>query len=164
MGVVDDDTLFFFNYRSDRMREIASVFGLPDKPMEVEVPKNLVRLPHITVCSGIMSLTLSGAAYHHHVALQRRVPLPCRLPSPGHDQRPRRVARQEGREAGSHRRYVLSLSHFHPPNPPSSSPSSAHPLSLTSHLSHIQRPRNTPTSLSSSTAVSKNSSRTKSAT
>lgn len=39
----DDDTLFFFNYRSDRMREIASVFGLPDKPMEVDVPKNLVR-------------------------------------------------------------------------------------------------------------------------
>ena len=40
---LDDDTLFFFNYRSDRMREIASVFGLPDKPMEVDVPKNLVR-------------------------------------------------------------------------------------------------------------------------
>ena len=39
----DDDTLFFFNYRSDRMREIVSVFGLPDKPMEVDVPKNLVR-------------------------------------------------------------------------------------------------------------------------
>ncbi|KAG6919899.1 hypothetical protein DXG01_015607 [Tephrocybe rancida] len=37
----DDDTLFLFNYRSDRMREIASVLGLPDKPMEVDVPKNL---------------------------------------------------------------------------------------------------------------------------
>lgn len=40
----DNDTLFFFNYRSDRMREIASIFGLPDKPMEVDVPKNLVRV------------------------------------------------------------------------------------------------------------------------
>lgn len=39
--IKDDDTLFFFNYRSDRMREIVSVFGLPEKPMEVTVPKNL---------------------------------------------------------------------------------------------------------------------------
>ena len=41
-GGADNDTLFFFNYRSDRMREIVSVFGLPDKPMEVKVPKDLV--------------------------------------------------------------------------------------------------------------------------
>jgi len=39
--IKDDDVLFFFNYRSDRMREIVSVLGLPDKPMEVTVPKNL---------------------------------------------------------------------------------------------------------------------------
>ncbi|PFH45765.1 hypothetical protein AMATHDRAFT_71103 [Amanita thiersii Skay4041] len=39
--IKDGDTLFFFNYRSDRMREIVSVMGLPDKPMEVDVPKNL---------------------------------------------------------------------------------------------------------------------------
>ncbi|KAF9463319.1 cofactor-independent phosphoglycerate mutase [Collybia nuda] len=39
--IKDDDTLFLFNYRSDRMREIASVLGLPDKPMEVDVPKDL---------------------------------------------------------------------------------------------------------------------------
>ncbi|KII93114.1 hypothetical protein PLICRDRAFT_35293 [Plicaturopsis crispa FD-325 SS-3] len=45
--IKDDDTLFFFNYRSDRMREIATVFGLPDKPMEVDIPKNL----HITTMS-----------------------------------------------------------------------------------------------------------------
>ncbi|KZV70249.1 cofactor-independent phosphoglycerate mutase [Peniophora sp. CONT] len=45
--IKDDDTIYFFNYRSDRMREIASVFGLPDKPMEVDVPKNL----HITTMS-----------------------------------------------------------------------------------------------------------------
>ncbi|WWD08993.1 2,3-bisphosphoglycerate-independent phosphoglycerate mutase [Kwoniella europaea PYCC6329] len=35
------DTLFMFNYRSDRMREITSVLGLPDKPMEVNVPEDL---------------------------------------------------------------------------------------------------------------------------
>ncbi|KAF8639364.1 hypothetical protein AX17_001553 [Amanita inopinata Kibby_2008] len=39
--IKDGDTLFFFNYRSDRMREIVSVLGLPDKPMEVDVPKDL---------------------------------------------------------------------------------------------------------------------------
>jgi len=39
--IKDDDTLFFFNYRSDRMREIVSVFGLDPKPMEVTIPKNL---------------------------------------------------------------------------------------------------------------------------
>ncbi|WVR03628.1 2,3-bisphosphoglycerate-independent phosphoglycerate mutase [Kwoniella sp. DSM 27419] len=35
------DTLFMFNYRSDRMREITSVLGMPDKPMEVEIPEDL---------------------------------------------------------------------------------------------------------------------------
>ncbi|KAJ7194006.1 BPG-independent [Mycena pura] len=45
--IKDDDTLFFFNYRSDRMREIVTVFGLPDKPMEVAVPSGL----HITTMS-----------------------------------------------------------------------------------------------------------------
>ncbi|KAF8688920.1 phosphoglycerate mutase, partial [Rhizoctonia solani] len=45
--ILDKDTIFFFNYRSDRMREIVSVFGLPDKPMEVTVPKDL----HITTMS-----------------------------------------------------------------------------------------------------------------
>ncbi|KAJ7613188.1 hypothetical protein FB45DRAFT_1036711 [Roridomyces roridus] len=45
--IKDDDTLFFFNYRSDRMREISAVFGLPDKPMEVTIPKNV----HITTMS-----------------------------------------------------------------------------------------------------------------
>lgn len=41
LDITDKDTLFFFNYRSDRMREIASVMGLPDKPMEVKVPSDL---------------------------------------------------------------------------------------------------------------------------
>ena len=35
------DTIFVFNYRSDRVREIVSVLGLPDRPMEVEVPEGL---------------------------------------------------------------------------------------------------------------------------
>ncbi|KAJ6596433.1 hypothetical protein DFH09DRAFT_1305302 [Mycena vulgaris] len=35
------DRLLFFNYRSDRMRELVSVLGLPDRPMEVTVPKDL---------------------------------------------------------------------------------------------------------------------------
>jgi 2,3-bisphosphoglycerate-independent phosphoglycerate mutase len=49
---LDDDTLFFFNYRSDRMREIVAVFGLPDKPMDVNVPNNLVSeiLPALALC------------------------------------------------------------------------------------------------------------------
>ncbi|KIK55304.1 hypothetical protein GYMLUDRAFT_47871 [Collybiopsis luxurians FD-317 M1] len=45
--IKDNDTIFLFNYRSDRMREIAAVLGLPDKPMEVTVPKDL----HITTMS-----------------------------------------------------------------------------------------------------------------
>ena len=40
--IKEGDTLFFFNYRSDRMREIVSVIGLPDKPVEVKIPKDLV--------------------------------------------------------------------------------------------------------------------------
>ncbi|KAG0203017.1 hypothetical protein BGX28_004571 [Mortierella sp. GBA30] len=40
----DDDTIFCFNYRSDRMREISSVLGIAPPPMEVKLPKNL----HIT--------------------------------------------------------------------------------------------------------------------
>lgn len=40
----DNDTLFFFNYRSDRMREIVSIFGIEAKPMEVTVPSGLVRI------------------------------------------------------------------------------------------------------------------------
>jgi 2,3-bisphosphoglycerate-independent phosphoglycerate mutase len=45
--IKDGDTLFFFNYRSDRMRQIISVFGLDEKPTEIDVPKNL----HITTMS-----------------------------------------------------------------------------------------------------------------
>ncbi|KAF8955911.1 hypothetical protein BGZ46_002514 [Entomortierella lignicola] len=40
----DNDTVYCFNYRSDRMREISSVLGISPPPMEVKLPKNL----HIT--------------------------------------------------------------------------------------------------------------------
>ena len=40
-----------FNYRSDRMREITSVFGFPDKPMEVDVPEDLVSRVYVVHCS-----------------------------------------------------------------------------------------------------------------
>ena len=39
----DGDTLFMFNYRSDRMREISTVLGQLDKPVDVDIPKDLVR-------------------------------------------------------------------------------------------------------------------------
>ncbi|KAI0726843.1 cofactor-independent phosphoglycerate mutase [Fomitopsis betulina] len=39
--IKDDDTLFLFNYRSDRVREIATILGQLDKPIDVNVPKNL---------------------------------------------------------------------------------------------------------------------------
>ena len=39
----DGDTLFLFNYRSDRMREISTVLGSLSKPVDVEIPKDLVR-------------------------------------------------------------------------------------------------------------------------
>ncbi|TFK67436.1 cofactor-independent phosphoglycerate mutase [Pluteus cervinus] len=39
--IKDGDTLFFFNYRSDRMREIASLLGSVETPVELEIPKNL---------------------------------------------------------------------------------------------------------------------------
>ncbi|TFK56313.1 cofactor-independent phosphoglycerate mutase [Heliocybe sulcata] len=45
--IKEGDTLFFFNYRSDRVREITTVFGLPDKPIDTKIPENL----HITTMS-----------------------------------------------------------------------------------------------------------------
>ncbi|KAI0299962.1 hypothetical protein BC826DRAFT_720379 [Russula brevipes] len=45
--IKDGDTLFLFNYRSDRMREISTVLGRLDKPVDVEIPKDL----HITTMS-----------------------------------------------------------------------------------------------------------------
>ncbi|KAI7852031.1 2,3-bisphosphoglycerate-independent phosphoglycerate mutase [Circinella umbellata] len=39
--VKDNDTLFFFNFRSDRMREIAQAFGISPCPFESKVPENI---------------------------------------------------------------------------------------------------------------------------
>ncbi|KAE9403782.1 hypothetical protein BT96DRAFT_936208 [Gymnopus androsaceus JB14] len=49
--IKDNDTLFMFNYRSDRMREIVTVLGLPDKPMEVTVPKDLHHHHYVPVAT-----------------------------------------------------------------------------------------------------------------
>lgn len=99
MIAVDEDTLFFFNYRSDRMREIASVFGLPDKPMEVDIPKDLVRL--IADTTRVQSNLIS--VYYNHVSLQRRIPFPRGLPPTTYDQRVGRMASQRRREASPYR-------------------------------------------------------------
>lgn len=40
---VDSDTLFFFNYRSDRMREITTVFGQLEDVVDTKIPKDLVK-------------------------------------------------------------------------------------------------------------------------
>ncbi|KAI0042965.1 cofactor-independent phosphoglycerate mutase [Auriscalpium vulgare] len=45
--IKDGDTLFLFNYRSDRMRELATVLGKLDKPVDLEIPNDL----HITTMS-----------------------------------------------------------------------------------------------------------------
>ena len=42
VAAIDGDTLFLFNYRSDRMREISTVLGQLAKPVEVDIPKDLV--------------------------------------------------------------------------------------------------------------------------
>ncbi|KAK9325138.1 BPG-independent protein [Lipomyces orientalis] len=42
--VKENDTLFFFNYRSDRVREITQLLGVDSSPIDTEIPKNL----HIT--------------------------------------------------------------------------------------------------------------------
>ena len=41
--VKEGDTMFFFNYRSDRMREITSVFGGLEEVEGLAIPKDLVR-------------------------------------------------------------------------------------------------------------------------
>ncbi|KAJ1975510.1 hypothetical protein H4R33_006637 [Dimargaris cristalligena] len=39
--IKDEDTLFFFDFRSDRMREITQAFGIEPTPFDSPVPKNL---------------------------------------------------------------------------------------------------------------------------
>jgi len=43
--IKDNDSLIFFNYRSDRMRQLVQVFGVPPRPFETTFDaKNLVRI------------------------------------------------------------------------------------------------------------------------
>ena len=80
------------------MREIVSVLGLPDKPMEVTVPKDLVSgsLPLLPpprllrgegrgmrVCSDVQGLIFSE--YYNHVEVQVGVPIPGSVPSSGNE-------------------------------------------------------------------------------
>lgn len=39
--IQENDTLLFFNYRSDRMREITQIFGVDSSPCEVKIPSGL---------------------------------------------------------------------------------------------------------------------------
>lgn len=89
----EGDTLFLFNYRADRMREIATVLGKLDDVVDTEIPKDLVRFILFE-----LGYWLSGffTAYNHHVEVQRRFPLLSRLPSSAYDGCPRRMALQEG--------------------------------------------------------------------
>lgn len=40
--ILEGDTLFLFNYRSDRMREIATVLGKLDDVVDTKIPDDLV--------------------------------------------------------------------------------------------------------------------------
>ncbi len=79
---IDDDTLFLFNYRSDRMREISTVLGKLTKPIEVDIPKDLVSSTLILhFCYSLRKLT----AHNYHVPLQCRVPISSCLPASSDD-------------------------------------------------------------------------------
>ena len=39
--IKENDTIFTFNYRSDRMRELVTLLAFDDKPIDVEIPKGL---------------------------------------------------------------------------------------------------------------------------
>jgi 2,3-bisphosphoglycerate-independent phosphoglycerate mutase len=101
----DNDTVFTYNYRSDRMREITSLFAFEDKPIDVEIPKGLVSISnHLREAD--------NAEHHHHVSLQPGVDPPRRFPSCVHGQCPGRVARQAGRQADAHCWQVCPFQHY----------------------------------------------------
>ena len=82
---LEGDTLFMFNYRSDRMRELTGVLGLPDRPMEVNIPGNLVRLS----TGGSVTRADFPPGYYYHVQVQSRLDIPRCFPASQHGQRPR---------------------------------------------------------------------------
>jgi hypothetical protein len=84
---LDGDSLFFFNYRSDRMREIVTVIGLLDKPVEVTIPKDLVC--HLLSKDYFLCSVTLPLDYHNDVTVQQGIPLRSCFPSSGYDQRPR---------------------------------------------------------------------------
>lgn len=91
------------------------------------------------------------SAHFHHVALQRRVHVPRRLPAAADDECARRVACQKGSQASAHCRYA---------------PCSPHLFYIfrTATHSRAQRRRSMRTSRSSSTVAWRSSSRTRSGT
>lgn len=122
MGSLDDDTLFFFNYRSDRMREIASVFGLPDKPMEVDVPKNLVRL-HYSLEFYTTSRLTSDAIGQHITTMSRynaEFPFPVAFPPQAMTNvLAEWLAKKGVKQAHIAGKFILSLIGFAASDPPS---------------------------------------------
>lgn len=90
LGFVDDDTLLFFNYRSDRMREIVESFGFEEKKFQPKrVPKNIVSLLiHISIIfAGYCEFQAIDPLFcfllvgnHHFHPVQGRVSLPGPLP------------------------------------------------------------------------------------
>jgi 2,3-bisphosphoglycerate-independent phosphoglycerate mutase len=83
---IDGDTLFLFNYRSDRMREISTVLGQLAKPVEVDIPKDLVSSSSFPRTSSFLLYILRKlTAHNHHVPLQCGVPVSSCLPASSDD-------------------------------------------------------------------------------
>lgn len=94
--IQEGDTLLFLNFRSDRMRQINSVFAdaIEPKPFDYNIPKNLVRGPLI-LFKTVYPNMMWDVAYRHHDAVRYLNPISVHLPSSDHGQRPGRVARQK---------------------------------------------------------------------
>ena len=100
------------------MREIATLLGKVDTPIEVDIPKDLVRTflstfrLWLALTRAISShwphrRTLRCAAYNDHVKIQCYIPIRCSIPSSSHDECPRRMAIKAERKTGSRRWYAL---------------------------------------------------------
>lgn len=141
---IGGDTLFTFNYRSDRVREIVSVLGLPDKPMEVTVPDNLVSFSSRYKASRLMDFPPK------HITTMTRYnaefPFPIAFPPTSMTNvLAEWLAKQGVKQCHVAGKYL----------PPYSN------VDRTSDRLRLrQKPKSTPTSPSSSTEVSKSNSRT----
>lgn len=74
----DDDTLFLFNYRSDRVREIATILGQLDKPIDVNVPKNLVSIVLVKTQASYLYMHISTSAQCRDTMQSSPSPSPTR--------------------------------------------------------------------------------------